>query len=69
MLKTPSRLAICEQHIADIERRIAELTASPGAGSGFLPTADLLLSMQRTLDRWVEYKQQILSEANGKDPQ
>lgn len=67
MLRATSRLAACEQHIADIERCMAELTASPDAGSGFLHPADLLFSMQRTLDRWIEYKQQLLSKGGDKD--
>jgi hypothetical protein len=67
MLRANSRLAVCEQHIANIQSRMAELTALPEAGSGFLHPADLLSSMQRTLDRWIEYRQQLLSEIDGKD--
>ena len=46
---------------------MAELTAWPEAGSGFLHPDDLLSSMQGTLDRWIEYKQQILGEVAGKE--
>jgi hypothetical protein len=57
MLNHESKLARCDQHIADLALRIAELKeTSSAAGSGFLDSRESVELLQGTLDSWQEHK-------------
>lgn len=55
------RLINCEQIIARLEKRIAELSAGVGEGSGLFAKSTLIEMLQSTLESWKARRAAILA--------
>ncbi len=52
-------IALCDRHIAELERRIEDLRADPAFGSGFSPVDEMLGMLQSTGNEWVRFRKQL----------
>jgi hypothetical protein len=55
MSEIDAKLARCENHIADLVLRIAELKEA-SSGSGILASTALITMLERTLEDWERHK-------------
>jgi hypothetical protein len=62
MLDHESKLARCEQHIADLALRIADLKEGSSASSGFVNSHEFVDLLQQTLESWQEQKKALAAK-------
>jgi hypothetical protein len=65
MLHRLTKLERCEQHIADLMSRLADLQSASPPSSGFLSTSEYARFLQQTLASWQDQKRMLLKSGDS----
>jgi len=53
-------LADCDRYIADLQDRLAGISAASNMGSGFIPHSEIAQLLERTLEAWQQRRETLL---------